>query len=215
MEAARPRVSQDVLLLAIKGPMAQRISRSVLTDQRIYENERQASRLGSARRFQPTQTHIIPSHAVWPRHANGSLQIHLTVPRHVLRPSRVPTGTVLSMGNTSVQLPNMPQFLMSIMLVLRQCGARGRSTHVSSTTARLSPCVRRVISSYCCPLGWPLPSPAAKFGAGAPQSLRPVQPVCSQCLPLNCSHYWSQRCLSPCIRCLSFVARENRLPGYV
>ena len=47
MEAARPRVSQDVLLLAIKGPMAQRISRSVLTDQRIYENERQASRLGS------------------------------------------------------------------------------------------------------------------------------------------------------------------------
>ena len=123
--------------------------------------------------------------------------------------------TTVSMGNTSVQLPNMPQFLMSIMLVLRQCGARGRSTHVSSTTARLSPCVRRVISSYCCPLGWPLPSPAAKFGAGAPQSLRPVQPVRSQCLPLNCSHYWSQRCLSPCIRCLSFVARENRLPGYV
>lgn len=61
-------------------------------------------------------------------------------------------------------LPTMPQH--AYHGVLRQCGARGLSTHGSSTTARPSPCVRRVIVRIVVAGVARLPSTRDESGAG-------------------------------------------------
>ena len=145
-----------------------------LNGQRIYDNERQASGLGSARRIPTHSNPYHPSYAVWPRHLNGL--------RHT--PSNGTLARALSRsygyrticGRHLVCLPTMPQHAHH--KVLRQCGARGLSTHGSSTTARPSPCVRRVIVRIVVRWCGPSAIHPRRVWSRPPQSLRsPVSPV--------------------------------------
>jgi hypothetical protein len=213
MEAARPRVSQDVLLLAIKGPMAQRISRSVLTDQRIYENERQASRLGSARRFQPTQTHIIPSHAVWPRHSNGSLQIHLTVPRPVLSPSRpygyrTIYGKHLSATPEHASVPHVHHVSSPSVRCTRP--QHSREFDDGSPQSLRTPCHQ----FYCCPLVWPLHIPRGKVRSRR-ASVLASGPTCSQSVSTAQLLTLLESAMPQSLHTQSFIRCQGESPPWV